>query len=119
MLITSEYVQSGGRGRFYILFMIRLTTCTNKFNAQLLKGALESEGISAMFSNEIMSGFWGTPGVDSLFKAEGLEAARRFWSSRRNKKSRKNFLLSTFYFAIASKGESLKAKGESLLPLVF
>ena len=46
--------------------MVRLTTCTDDFNAQLLKGALESEGISAMFSNEIMSGFWGTPGVDVL-----------------------------------------------------
>ena len=77
MLITSEYVQSGGRGRFYILFMIRLTTCTNDFNAQLLKGALESEGISAMFSNEIMSGYMGTQGVDILVKEEDLEAARK------------------------------------------
>lgn len=57
--------------------MIRLTTCTNDFNAQLLKGALESEGISAMFSNEIMSGFWGTPGGDVLVKEEDLEAAKK------------------------------------------
>ena len=77
MLITSEYVQSGERGRFYILFMIRLTTCTNDFNAQLLKGALESEGISAMFSNEIMSGYMGTQGVDILVKEEDLEAAKK------------------------------------------
>jgi hypothetical protein len=57
--------------------MIRLTTCTNDFNAQLLKGALESEGISAMFSNEIMSGYMGTQGVDILVKEEDLEAARK------------------------------------------
>ena len=76
MLITSEYVQSGGRGRFYIL-LIRLTTCTNDFNAQLLNGALESEGISAMFSNEIMSGYMGTQGVDILVKEEDLEAAKK------------------------------------------
>ena len=77
MLITSEYVQSGGRGRFYILFMIRLTTCTNEFNANLLKGALENEGIPAMFSNEIMSGYLGTPGVDVLVREEDLEAAKK------------------------------------------
>ena len=69
--------KAGGRGRFYILFMIRLTTCTNDFNAQLLKGALESEGISAMFSNEIMSGYMGTQGVDILVKEEDLEAAKK------------------------------------------
>jgi hypothetical protein len=39
----------------YFFSMVRLTTCTNEFNAQLLKGALESEGIPAMLSNEIMS----------------------------------------------------------------
>ena len=77
MLITSEYVQSGGRGRFYILFMIRLTTCINEFNAQLLKGALENEGIPAMLSNEIMSGYLGTPGVDVLVREEDLEAAKK------------------------------------------
>ena len=91
--------------------MIRLTTCTNDFNAQLLKGALESEGIPAMLSNEIMSGYMGTQGVDILVKEEDLEAARRFWSSGRNKKSRKNFLLSTFYFAIASKRRKSKGQG--------
>ena len=48
--------------------MVRLTTCTNDFNAQLLKGALESEGIPAMFSNEIMSGYLGTQGIDVLVK---------------------------------------------------
>ena len=77
MLITSEYVQSGGRGRFYILFMIRLTTCTNEFNANLLKGALENEGIPAMLSNEIMSGYMGTQGVDVLVREEDLEAAKK------------------------------------------
>ena len=80
MLITSEYVQSGGRGRFYILFMIRLTTCTNEFNANLLKGALENEGIPAMLSNEIMSGYMGTQGVDvlvKLVKEEDFEAAKK------------------------------------------
>ena len=77
MLITSEYVQSGGRGRFYILFMIRLTTCTNEFNANLLKGALENEGIPAMLSNEIMSGYMGTQGVDVLVKEEDFEAAKK------------------------------------------
>ena len=80
MLITSEYVQSGGRGRFYILFMIRLTTCTNEFNANLLKGALENEGIPAMLSNEIMSGYMGTQGVDvlvKLVKEEDFEAANK------------------------------------------
>ena len=69
--------KAGGRGRFYILFMIRLTTCTNEFNANLLKGALESEGIPAMFSNEIMSGYLGTPGVDILVREEDLEAAKK------------------------------------------
>jgi hypothetical protein len=77
MLITSEYVQSGGRGRFYILFMIRLTTCTNEFNANLLKGALENEGIPAMLSNEIMSGYMGTQGVDVLVKEEHFEAGKK------------------------------------------
>ena len=57
--------------------MVRLTTCTDDFNAQLLKGALESEGIPAMFSNEIMSGYLGTQGVDILVKEEDLEAARK------------------------------------------
>ena len=57
--------------------MIRLTTCTNEFNANLLKGALESEGIPAMFSNEIMSGYLGTPGVDVLVREEDLEAAKK------------------------------------------
>lgn len=63
------------KGRF--LYMIRLTTCTNEFNAQLLKGALESEGIPAMLSNEIMSGYIGTQGVDVLVKEENLEAAKK------------------------------------------
>jgi hypothetical protein len=53
----------------------------------------------------------------SLFKAEDPEAARRFWSSRRNKKSRKNFLLSTFYFAIASKRRQSKGKGRKSLAI--
>ena len=57
--------------------MVRLTSCTNEFNAQLLKGALESEGIPAMFSNEIMSGYLGTQGVDILVKEEDLEAAKK------------------------------------------
>ena len=57
--------------------MIRLTTCTNEFNATLLKGALENEGIPAMLSNEIMSGYMGTPGVDVLVKEEDLEAAKQ------------------------------------------
>ena len=57
--------------------MIRLTTCTNEFNANLLKGALENEGVPAMLSNEIMSGFGGTPGVDVLVKEEDLEAAKK------------------------------------------
>jgi hypothetical protein len=55
--------------------MVRLTTCTNEFNAQLPKGALESEGIPAMLSNEIMNGYIGTQGADVLVKEEGLEAA--------------------------------------------
>ena len=69
--------KAGGRGRFYILFMIRLTTCTNEFNANLLKGALENEGVPAMLSNEIMSGYMGTQGVDVLVKEEDFEAAKK------------------------------------------
>ena len=42
-----------------------------------MKGALESEGISAMLSNEIMSGYLGTQGVDILVKEEDLEAAKK------------------------------------------
>lgn len=57
--------------------MVRLTSCTNEFNAQLLKGALDSEGIPAMLSNEIMSGYLGTQGVDILVKEEDLEAAKK------------------------------------------
>ena len=57
--------------------MIRHTTCPNVFNANLLKGALENEGITAMLSNEIMSGYMGTPGVDVLVKEEDLEAAKK------------------------------------------
>lgn len=57
--------------------MIRLTTCINDFNAQLLKGALESEGIKAMLSNEIMSGYIGTQNVDVLVNEENLEAAKK------------------------------------------
>ena len=63
--------------RGHYLLMIRLTNCTNEFNAQLLKGALESEGIPAMLSNEIMSGYMGTQGVDILVKEEDLEAAKK------------------------------------------
>ena len=69
--------KAGWRGRFYIIFMIRLTTCTNEFNANLLKGALENEGIPAMLSNEIMSGYMGTQGVDVLVKEEDFEAAKK------------------------------------------
>ena len=57
--------------------MIRLTNCANEFNAQLLKGALESEGIPAILSNEIMSRYMGTQGVDILVKEEDLEAAKK------------------------------------------
>ena len=63
------------KGRF--LYMIRLTTCPNVFNASLLKGALENEGIPAMLSNEIMSGYMGTQGVDVLVKEEDFEAAKK------------------------------------------
>ena len=57
--------------------MIRLTTCPNVFNANLLKGALENEGIPAMLSNEIMCGYMGTQGVDILVKEEDFEAAKK------------------------------------------
>ena len=56
--------------------MIRLTTCPNVFNASLLKGALENEGIPAMLSNEIMCGYMGQD-VDVLVKEEDLEAAKK------------------------------------------
>ena len=56
--------------------MIRLTTCPNVFNANLLKGALENEGIPAMLSNEIMCGYMGQD-VDVLVKEEDLEAAKK------------------------------------------
>lgn len=64
--------------------MVRLTTCTNEFNAQLLKGALESEGIPAMLSNEIMSGYLGTQGADVLVKEEDLEAAKKILEQQEN-----------------------------------
>jgi hypothetical protein len=67
-----------------IFSMVRLTTCTNEFNAQLLKGALESEGIPAMLSNEIMSGYLGTQGADVLVKEEDLEAARKILEQQEN-----------------------------------
>ena len=38
---------------------------------------LESEGIPAMLSNEIMSGYMGTQGVDILVKEEDFEAAKK------------------------------------------
>ena len=56
--------------------MIRLTTCPNVFNANLLTGALENEGIPAMLSNEIMSGYMGQD-VDVLVKEEDFEAAKK------------------------------------------
>lgn len=62
------------KGRF--LYMIRLTTCPNVFNANLLKGALENEGIPAMFANEIMCGYMGQD-VDVLVKEEDFEAAKK------------------------------------------
>ena len=62
------------KGRF--LYMIRLTTCPNVFNASLLKGALENEGIPAMLSNEIMCGYMGQD-VDILVKEEDFEAAKK------------------------------------------
>ena len=43
----------------------------------MLKGALENEGIPAMLSNEIMSGYMGTQGVDVLVKEEDFEAAKK------------------------------------------
>ena len=64
--------------------MVRLTTCTNEFNAQLLKGALESEGIPAMLSNEIMSGYLGTQGADVLVKEEDFEAAQKILEQQEN-----------------------------------
>ena len=78
-------VKGPGVGAFYIQLMIRLTTCTNEFNAQLLKGALESEGIPAMLSNEIMSGYLGTQGVDILVKEEDLEAAKKILEQQEEK----------------------------------
>ena len=68
--------------------MIRLATCTNEFNANLLKGALESEGIPAMLSNEIMCGYMGTQGVDVLVKEEDLEAAKKILEQQEKNKKR-------------------------------
>ena len=46
------------------------------FNANLLKGALENDGIPAILSNEIMCGFLGQD-VDVLVKEEDYEAAKK------------------------------------------
>ena len=54
---------------------VRLTTCPNAFEAELLKGRLESEGIPALLNNEIMSTYPPFGGVDVFINEEDLERA--------------------------------------------
>ena len=67
--------------------MIKLTTCPNVFNANLLKGALENDGIPAILSNEIMCGFLGQD-VDVLVKEEDFEAAKKILEQQEKNKKR-------------------------------
>ncbi len=61
--------------------IVKLVSCDNSFQANLIKGRLESEGIPSMLANERMGGLYGgnTAGwgsVDLLVNEEDLERAQ-------------------------------------------
>jgi hypothetical protein len=60
----------------------KLKTCNNNFEAQLLKGALKSEGIVCMLSNENMTNLYGGmisafSGVDVMVLDADYDAAKK------------------------------------------
>lgn len=60
--------------------MKRLVTCNTDFEAQVIKGRLESEGIDSMLTNENMSNLYGGimstfTTVDVLVREEDYERA--------------------------------------------
>lgn len=60
---------------------VRLITCNDSFQAHLIKGALENEGITAILYNEhtsnVLHGYISTIGVDVLVYESDYEAARQ------------------------------------------
>lgn len=61
--------------------MVRLTTCNSDFEAQLIKGLLESEGIMSMLTNENVTNLYAGiiaswTGIDIMVREEDLEQAK-------------------------------------------
>lgn len=54
---------------------VRLTTCDNTFEAQLVKNNLENAGIPVMLGNEIMSTYPPMSGVDLFVYESDYERA--------------------------------------------
>lgn len=60
---------------------VKLTTCENSFQANVIKGRLESEGIQCMLKNENFNFLYGglnnsSVGVDVVVLEEDLERAK-------------------------------------------
>lgn len=60
---------------------VKLTTCENSFQANVIKGRLESEGIQSMLKNENFNFLYGglnnsSVGVDVVVLEEDLERAK-------------------------------------------
>lgn len=55
---------------------VRLTTRPNAFEAELVKGLLESEGIPSVLNNEIMSAYPPLGGVDIFVGEDDLGRAK-------------------------------------------
>ena len=53
-----------------------LADCSNAFEANLIKGRLESEGIPCILTNETMSGYPPTEGVQILVSDADLDEAK-------------------------------------------
>ena len=56
---------------------IRLKTCDNIFEAQLIKNELENAGIPVILANEIMSTYPPMSGVDILVSERDYERAKK------------------------------------------
>jgi hypothetical protein len=61
--------------------IVRLTTCNNSYEAHILQGALQAEGITSVLHNENMSNLYfnvisGFSGVDVLVYEDDLQRAR-------------------------------------------
>ena len=65
---------------------VRLTTCNTSYEAHIIKGKLESEGIPSILTNENMSNLYSGlisafSGVDILVNENDLERAKQLLTS--------------------------------------